>query len=294
MNGREVFKFATRVMVSSAEAVLEQCGKTIDDVDVYVPHQANKRIIDYAVGKLGIPPERTVVNVDRYGNTSSGSIPLALADARARGEPDGRRARVDDGHGRRPHVGLGADRMERRRRRSEPERAEEDRMGKIAFCFPGQGALEAGMGRELAEAVPAAMEVYGVGSEASGLDLQKLCFDSPLEDLVETEVQQPALVATCLAILAAIREARARARRRRRPLGRRVLGARLGRGDRDARGDRARARARPCDGRGRPRAPGLDGRDPGSRGRGGRDAVQEDPRRLAGELQLPRPDRHLR
>ena len=61
------------------------------------------------------------------------------------------------------------------------------------------------MGRELAEAVPAAMDVYRVGSEASGLDLQKLCFDSPLEALVETEVQQPALVATCLAILAAIR-----------------------------------------------------------------------------------------
>ena len=86
MNGREVFKFATRVMVSSAEAVLAECGKTIDDVDVYVPHQANKRIIDYAVGKLGVPPERTVVNVDRYGNTSSGSIPLALADARADGK----------------------------------------------------------------------------------------------------------------------------------------------------------------------------------------------------------------
>ena len=85
MNGREVFKFATRVMVTSAQAVLDQCGKTIDDVDVYVPHQANKRIIDYAVGKLGIPPERTVVNVDRFGNTSSGSIPLALADARAEG-----------------------------------------------------------------------------------------------------------------------------------------------------------------------------------------------------------------
>jgi 3-oxoacyl-[acyl-carrier-protein] synthase-3 len=85
MNGREVFKFATRVMVSSAEAVLEQCGRTIDEVDVYVPHQANKRIIDYAVGKLGIPPERTIVNVDRFGNTSSGSIPLALGDARAEG-----------------------------------------------------------------------------------------------------------------------------------------------------------------------------------------------------------------
>jgi 3-oxoacyl-[acyl-carrier-protein] synthase III len=85
MNGREVFRFATRVLVSSAEAVLAECGKTIADVDVYVPHQANKRIIDHAVGKLGVPPERTVVNVERFGNTSSGSIPLALADARSDG-----------------------------------------------------------------------------------------------------------------------------------------------------------------------------------------------------------------
>jgi len=81
MNGREVFKFATRVLVSSAEAVLEACGKTVADVDVYVPHQANVRIIDHAVRKLGFPDEKVVVNVDRYGNTSSGSIPLALADA---------------------------------------------------------------------------------------------------------------------------------------------------------------------------------------------------------------------
>ena len=81
MNGREVFKFATRVMVSSGEAILAECGKTIGDVDVYVPHQANVRIIDHAVRKLGIAEEKTVVNVERYGNTSSGSIPLALADA---------------------------------------------------------------------------------------------------------------------------------------------------------------------------------------------------------------------
>src|ERR687896_5731 len=85
MNGREVFKFATRVLVYSAEQVLAECGKTVEDVDVYIPHQANKRIIDYAAGKLGIPVERTVVNVDRYGNTSSGSIPLALTDARLEG-----------------------------------------------------------------------------------------------------------------------------------------------------------------------------------------------------------------
>jgi 3-oxoacyl-[acyl-carrier-protein] synthase III len=85
MNGREVFKFATRVMVSSAAKILHECGRTVDEIDVYVPHQANKRIIDYAAGKLGIPEEKTVVNVDRYGNTSSGSIPLALADAKADG-----------------------------------------------------------------------------------------------------------------------------------------------------------------------------------------------------------------
>ncbi len=86
MNGREVFKFATRVLVDSAEKVLDECGVPVEEIDVYVPHQANVRIIDHARKKLGIPEERTVVNVDRFGNTSSGSIPLALGDA----ESDGR------------------------------------------------------------------------------------------------------------------------------------------------------------------------------------------------------------
>ncbi len=78
-------------------------------------------------------------------------------------------------------------------------------MSKIAFCFPGQGSLEPGMGRDIAEAVPEAMAVFEAASEASGLDLKRLCFEAPLEELVETEVQQPALVATSLAILAALR-----------------------------------------------------------------------------------------
>jgi [acyl-carrier-protein] S-malonyltransferase len=77
---------------------------------------------------------------------------------------------------------------------------------KIAFCFPGQGSLEMGMGRDIAEVFPVAREVYRVGSDASGLDLERLCFETPLEDLVDTEVQQPALVATSLAILAAMRD----------------------------------------------------------------------------------------
>jgi [acyl-carrier-protein] S-malonyltransferase len=79
-------------------------------------------------------------------------------------------------------------------------------MAKVAFCFPGQGSLEAGMGRDIAEAVPAARQVYRVGSEAAGLDLEHLCFEAPLDELVATDVQQPALVATSLAILAALRD----------------------------------------------------------------------------------------
>jgi [acyl-carrier-protein] S-malonyltransferase len=75
---------------------------------------------------------------------------------------------------------------------------------KVAFCFPGQGSLEVAMGREIAEAVPEAMDVYRQGSEASGLDLERLCFEAPLEELVRTDVQQPALVATSLAVLAAL------------------------------------------------------------------------------------------
>jgi 3-oxoacyl-[acyl-carrier-protein] synthase III len=85
MNGPAVFKFATRVLVDSAEKILHECEVPVEEVDLYVPHQANVRIIDHARRKLGISEERTVVNVDRFGNTSSGSIPLALADAQVDG-----------------------------------------------------------------------------------------------------------------------------------------------------------------------------------------------------------------
>ncbi len=78
-------------------------------------------------------------------------------------------------------------------------------MSKVAFCFPGQGSLEPGMGREIAEHEPEAMEVFDRGSEAAGIDLRRLCFEAPEDELVETEVQQPAIVATSLAVLAALR-----------------------------------------------------------------------------------------
>ena len=79
-------------------------------------------------------------------------------------------------------------------------------MNKIAFCFPGQGSLELGMGLEIAENEPAALEVLEQGSEAAGIDLRRLCFETPVEELVDTEVQQPVLVATSLALLAVLRE----------------------------------------------------------------------------------------
>ena len=79
-------------------------------------------------------------------------------------------------------------------------------MTKIAFCFPGQGSYEAGMGRDIAEAVPAAKAVFERGSDASGLDLERLCFQASPEELLDTAVQQPALVATSLAVLAAVRD----------------------------------------------------------------------------------------
>jgi len=78
-------------------------------------------------------------------------------------------------------------------------------MTKVAFMFPGQGSLEEGMGREIVEAVPEAMEVFREGSDAAGIDLVELCFETPLSEMVETENQQPALVATSLAINEAIR-----------------------------------------------------------------------------------------
>jgi 3-oxoacyl-[acyl-carrier-protein] synthase-3 len=81
MDGREVFRRAVRVIVDSARATLDQAGVSAADVDLFVPHQANLRIIDSAANKLGLPPERTFVNIDRYGNTSAASVPIALAEA---------------------------------------------------------------------------------------------------------------------------------------------------------------------------------------------------------------------
>ncbi len=81
MDGRRIFKFATRKMTDSVINVVQASGLTWDDIDLLIPHQANARIIDLAVRRLKIDPKKVMVNIDRYGNTSAASIPLALCDA---------------------------------------------------------------------------------------------------------------------------------------------------------------------------------------------------------------------
>ncbi len=81
MSGREVFRFATTVMADAAQVVLEEAGLTVDDLDLLIPHQANDRIIQTAARRLKLSMDKVFVNLDRYGNTSSASIPIALCEA---------------------------------------------------------------------------------------------------------------------------------------------------------------------------------------------------------------------
>ena len=81
MNGREIFKFATKVMEESIVEILEKENIKIEDISAIIPHQANLRIIDYVVKRLGIPREKFVTNLQNYGNTSGASIPIALCES---------------------------------------------------------------------------------------------------------------------------------------------------------------------------------------------------------------------
>ncbi len=85
MNGREVFRFAVKIMGDAAQRALAQCGMTLDDVSFYIPHQANYRIIEASARRFGLPMDRVYVNIDRYGNTSAASVPVALHEAHQAG-----------------------------------------------------------------------------------------------------------------------------------------------------------------------------------------------------------------
>jgi 3-oxoacyl-[acyl-carrier-protein] synthase-3 len=85
MQGAEVYRHAVRRMVQASREALERAGKTVEEIDLFVAHQANVRIIDAAAAELGVPRDKVMVNVDRVANTSSASIPLALAQAEREG-----------------------------------------------------------------------------------------------------------------------------------------------------------------------------------------------------------------
>lgn len=85
MDGRNVFKWAVRALTDTVELVLRKTGMSVHDVSLYLLHQANVRIINHAVEQLGIPPEKVFTNLQRFGNTSAGSIPLAMAEAHQAG-----------------------------------------------------------------------------------------------------------------------------------------------------------------------------------------------------------------
>jgi 3-oxoacyl-[acyl-carrier-protein] synthase-3 len=84
-DGQQVFKYAVRKMAEASERVLERNGFKGSDVDLFVPHQANKRIITSAADRLGLKEDKIIINIDMFGNTTAGTIPLALESARQQG-----------------------------------------------------------------------------------------------------------------------------------------------------------------------------------------------------------------
>ena len=80
MDGRAVFRFATRTMGESLQRVMEKAGVGVEDIDLFIPHQANARIIEYAAQQFDLPPEKVVINLQEYGNTSAATIPIALSE----------------------------------------------------------------------------------------------------------------------------------------------------------------------------------------------------------------------
>ena len=84
-DGATVFKFAVKMTEEISRRILDRNGLTANDIDLFVSHQANRRIIEAGTQRLGLPPEKVIINLEKYGNTTAGTIPLALAEARKDG-----------------------------------------------------------------------------------------------------------------------------------------------------------------------------------------------------------------
>ena len=179
IKGREVYKFAVQRFEELIEDAMRKCELTPDEVKLIVPHQVNQRIIDSAMEKLGLPPEKAFVNIDKYGNTSAASIPIALDEAWRGGQDQaGRRAdlrRLRRG----PHLGeRGGARLNFDRGTGVPPvsahshglRAHATKMPSTTYILcPGQGAQAVGMGKDFYESSPAARDVFETANDVARL-----------------------------------------------------------------------------------------------------------------------------
>jgi len=152
--GNEVFKVAVRMFGDCAERILARNGFTAADLALFVPHQANLRIIEAAVKRLKLPMERVIVNVDRYGNTGAASVYVALEEAWTNGRLKTGDLVLMAAFRRGFTWGRGASCA--------------GRLMRIAFLFPGQGSQAVGMGRAFAQDSPAAAAVWRKADEALG------------------------------------------------------------------------------------------------------------------------------
>ena len=111
MNGKEVFKHAVREMEQASRLVLDEAGITAGDIKLMVPHQANSRIIELTAKRLGIPMDKVFLNIEKYGNTSAASVPIALSEAYESGLIKGNDYVIDDSLWGRSDLGCGPSQM---------------------------------------------------------------------------------------------------------------------------------------------------------------------------------------
>ena len=162
MKGNEVFKVAVRMFVDCAERILARNGFTADDVSLFIPHQANLRIIEAAAKRVNLPMDRVFVNVDRYGNTGAASVYVALEEAIAAGRL--KQAATSCCWPPSAAASPGAP----------PSCGGDHAPMTIAFLFPGQGSQAVGMGTRLLRDRPRGQGVFEEANDALGLDLARL------------------------------------------------------------------------------------------------------------------------